>query len=402
MSNRKNSVKNSSSVVTIGLLWHSLSSGNLGVGALTESNIAIVRKVAESMGLHLHFLVLGTGDDNLISLTDELLQAGHQIQNHKIRVFRKNFRALIRRCDLVLDIGEGDSFSDIYGLKRFLFYWLSKNIVCSLNIPLVLSPQTIGPFETVIARLLAKQVMLRCYRIFARDHLSSEYLAALGVTGNTDEAIDVAFRLPFVRQHYETKKVNVGINVSALLFNGGYTSNNQFGLSIDYADTIKKLIAEFCNKPEVQVHLISHVIVPEFPIEDDFSVSKKLAEEFPNVIVAPQFSRPGDAKSYISGMDYFFGARMHACIAAFSAGVPVIPMAYSRKFNGLFESLDYHNVADCKKDEQSKIIKQIVDGFSNREQLKTEVEQSLTKVNDKIGGYEQVLSEFLSGFKDSK
>ena len=32
---------------------------------------------------------------------------------------------------------------------------------------------------------------------------------------------------------------------------------------------------------------------------------------------------------------------MHSTIAAFSAAVPVIPFSYSRKFEGLFESLDY-------------------------------------------------------------
>ena len=44
--------------VRIGLLWHSVSSGNLGVGALTLGNIAIVRQVAERMGLVPHFVVM--------------------------------------------------------------------------------------------------------------------------------------------------------------------------------------------------------------------------------------------------------------------------------------------------------------------------------------------------------
>ena len=54
-----------------------------------------------------------------------------------------------------------------------------------------------------------------------------------------------------------------------------------------------------------------------------------LHEIFPNTIVAPYFATPMEAKSYISGMDLFIGARMHATIAAISAGVPVIPFSYS-------------------------------------------------------------------------
>ena len=56
-----------------------------------------------------------------------------------------------------------------------------------------------------------------------------------------------------------------------------------------------------------------------------------------------------EAKSYISKMDLFIGARMHATIAALSAGIPVIPFSYSRKFEGLFNSLDYPYVVEGTK-----------------------------------------------------
>ena len=36
--------------ITIGLLWHSLNSGNLGVGALTLANASIARRVATELG----------------------------------------------------------------------------------------------------------------------------------------------------------------------------------------------------------------------------------------------------------------------------------------------------------------------------------------------------------------
>ncbi|MGJ7723542.1 polysaccharide pyruvyl transferase family protein [Escherichia coli] len=39
------------------------------------------------------------------------------------------------------------------------------------------------------------------------------------------------------------------------------------------------------------------------------------------VVVAERFTNPITAKSYISSIDFFTGARMHATIAAFSAGV---------------------------------------------------------------------------------
>lgn len=65
------------------------------------------------------------------------------------------------------------------------------------------------------------------------------------------------------------------------------------------------------------------------------------AAEFPGSVLAPAFASPSEAKSYIAGMDFFMGARMHACITALLSGVPVVPMAYSLKFEGLFGSLDW-------------------------------------------------------------
>lgn len=378
--------------VTVGLLWHSLTSGNLGVGALTESNIAIVRKTAEALGMRVCFIVLGTASQGLEELAVELRAAGHELEIQRTRVFRRSFRDLVRRCAFVLDIGEGDSFADIYGFKRFFYLWLSKNLVCSLNKPLILSPQTIGPFDGTVARLLATQVMKRCRTVFARDHLSTDYLHRLGLAARIDEATDVAFRLPFERKRFAGEEVvRVGVNVSGLLFNGGYTGGNQFGLSLDYPATIRQLLAEFCQLPGVEVHLVSHVIEPNMPVEDDLAVAKSLAQEFPRVIVASPFVRPSQAKSYIAGLDFFCGARMHACIAAFSSGVPVVPMAYSRKFNGLFGSLGYNHIADCKRDSQDEVIHKIVEAFERRNEIKLAVYNSLNQINQRLARYESCI-----------
>ena len=50
-------------------------------------------------------------------------------------------------------------------------------------------------------------------------------------------------------------------------------------------------------------------------------------------------------------MAAFTGARMHATIASISAGVPVLPFSYSRKFEGLFNTLNYNYMIHGKKDE---------------------------------------------------
>lgn len=52
---------------------------------------------------------------------------------------------------------------------------------------------------------------------------------------------------------------------------------------------------------------------------------------FPECIFPNDFITALDVKNYICNMDILIAPRMHASIAAFSSGVPVLPFAYSRK-----------------------------------------------------------------------
>ena len=116
-----------------------------------------------------------------------------------VRLLRREFSTLMAACDLVVDIGEGDSFTTIYGFKRFFFYWLSKNRVCNAGAPLVLAPQTIGPFDGRLSRWMASRVMHRCEKVFARDDLSRDCLHDLGLADVASDSTDVAFALPYQR-----------------------------------------------------------------------------------------------------------------------------------------------------------------------------------------------------------
>jgi polysaccharide pyruvyl transferase WcaK-like protein len=385
-------------VITVGLLWHSISSDNLGVGALTESQIAICQAAAVRAGVDVNYLIFGTTGGKHYPPPGVPIHIGSRISIKQILLGNSPFLKELDQCDLILDIGEGDSFADIYGIKRFIFLIVSKIAVLAKRKPLILSPQTIGPFDHWLPRKLATAVMRRCTQVFARDGLSSNYLAACGVKGNTTEVIDVAFRLPFTRPAVQaTNKVQIGINVSGLLFSGGYTEKNQFGLTLEYPNLIRELLREWTNDPQNEVWLIPHVIPDEFPIEDDRIAIDSLLNEFPNAKRAPNFNSPSEAKSFIAGMEFMTGARMHACIAAFSTGVPVVPLAYSRKFNGLFSSLNYPWVADGKSMNTSDAFKMIMDGYNKRELLKNQIADGNQTANRLLQKYEDYIALCMSG-----
>lgn len=382
-------------VITIGLLGHSAGSENLGVGALTVANLAILRDVARDLGIEARFVLfawrerlenyLGAPDVELITL--------------RVREAVSPWGRLAReiaRCDIVLDIGGGDSFADIYGRNRFLTQILTKTQALIAGKPLVLSPQTLGPFDRGWSRVLARAVLRRAALVCSRDAMSVAYLREIGFDGPVVQATDVALRLPYTPPAPRTDgRVRVGVNVSGLLFNGGYSKDNMFKLGVDYPELNRRILGMFADRPECEVYLVPHVISDVVRIEDDRAVSRQLVAEDPRLRMAPDFANPSAAKSFIAGLDFFTGARMHACIAAFSSGVPVVPLAYSRKFAGLFDALGYPHVADCRTDSAEVILEKLASGFDGRAALQATIGLAMAEGARRLALYSDAVARCL-------
>jgi polysaccharide pyruvyl transferase WcaK-like protein len=174
-----------------------------------------------------------------------------------------------------------------------------------------------------------------------------------------------------------------------------------FSLKMEYGEMIRTLIARLKAHPEApKIFLVPHVFASQdtesIGVEDDREAALTLQNEDPDLTVAPQFESPQAAKSYIAGLDFFAGARMHACIAAFSSGVPVIPMAYSRKFAGLFGSLGYDRTVDCTQEDSASIVEKVITGFEARQTLLKEQRPALALGLEKLAGYERALEDLIA------
>jgi colanic acid/amylovoran biosynthesis protein len=300
--------------------------------------------------------------------------------------------------DCVLDIGGGDSFADIYGAKRFGFLWLSKAMAITRRVPLLLSPQTIGPFTRQPQSALAAWAMRHAELVVARDPMSFDAARRMAPSAKVTQAVDVAFALPYERRTKADLAIKeIGVNVSGLLFNGGYSGANEFGMQVDYAAYTRALIAALLTRPKTSVQLICHVNSDALPQDDDRRVADRLAAEFPGVVRVIEFASPSAAKSYISGLDFLIAARMHACIAAFSSGVPVIPVAYSRKFTGLFEGvLGYDHLVPVTGMDADAALAFTLDRLDRREELSADIARGAANVADLLDLYRQELTRLFA------
>lgn len=374
------------------MLWHSANSGNLGVGALTVANLAVAREVAAEFGLKPQFTIIGMRDAEIRYLAPD--EAEDYGVDTRALLSPSGCWSVIGRQDCLLDIGGGDSFADIYGAKRFAYLWLTKVFAFAQRRPLLMSPQTIGPFTKFPYRSLARYVLERSAAVVARDEISLKFLNDIAPKANGVLSADVAFALPYEdrsAQRGVSGKIRVGVNVSGLLLHEAQTGSNRFGLEADYAVLTRRFIADLLARPDVEVHVLTHVVASTSGRDDDGWAADEIAREFPTVVRVADFKTPSEAKSYISGLDFLVAGRMHACIGAFSSGTPVVPVAYSRKFAGVFGMLDYNWGVPTKGIGTDEAVQYLHECLAHRDKMAADQVRGMAKVNGLLESYRQEL-----------
>ena len=310
----------------------------------------------------------------------------------------------IQQSDIAAAISGGDSFSDVYGLGRFMYVSLPQLLVILLGKKLVLLPQTIGPFRSSLSQFVARYILRKAHRVYARDTHSLQRLEGLLGAGRIPEkcefCYDVAFTLdpiPPVQPNVvgfslegERRSKLVGINISGLLFAGGSTRNNRFGLNSDYKELVYRLIDLMICKKGAAVLLVPHVFGAEVGSESDSLVCEQvfsmLGEKYKGRIGLVRGNYDQNQIKHIIGLcDFFVGSRMHACIAAVSQGVAAVSIAYSDKFLGVMESIGVASVVvDARKLGTDEILEAIDQSYEERALIHRHLEKKMPEVKDSV------------------
>lgn len=367
---------------TIGLFGLTFNSGNKGCAALAYSFLDILNK------LNINDYVIKV----FTYLPNE--QINEKYYNDKMEIIQYSMSTVqdilklkkdIKKCDVIFDFTEGDSFSDIYGIQRAIKVCLNKELALKNKVPLVLGPQTYGPYNNGLIKKWVKRIVKKSRYVCARDKKSAEVLKNL--TGKEfDYYTDIAFALEPTGIEYKlSSSKKVGLNISSLLMGGGYTRDNQFNLTVNYREYVDKLIERINNELGYEIHCIPHVISTAYDsLENDYRACNLIKEKYENVIVSDKFETPMEAKQYISQMDVFIGARMHATVGAFSMGVPTIPFSYSDKFEGLYNSVGYDYIIHGKEMTTEEAVEKTVEYIKKMDDLKKSVQSSNEIINKRL------------------
>lgn len=377
--------------INIGLLGTVINNSNMGCVALTYSVIILLEEISNKIKTEFNYFIFENIPDK--SKTD-LLEKNLNITPGKIKTFPVSFfyrnisklhhfiscidmNKAINNCDIFLDITEGDSFTDIYGSKRFLNTVNIKQRIIKKQKKLILGPQTYGPFQNKENLDIAIKIIKEADCVISRDELSALYINQF-TSKNIVIGTDLAFLLPYNKTKYKknTGKIKIGINISSLLVKNKTDSSDVcFKLKTDYELYLKRVLDFFDKSNIYDVYVIPHVG------DDGGNLYRKI---YKNFIYIDRFESPIEAKSIISQMDIFIGARMHATIAAISSGVATIPNAYSRKFKGVFDNIGYPYCVDLENLTTDVSVKMTIDMINNFKELSNKAKLIKSSVNKKL------------------
>lgn len=250
-------------------------------------------------------------------------------------------RERIRQYDVILDTGAGDSFTDIYGPKRLLTMLYAQSVAFSEGKPVVMGPQTIGPFSRATTKAAARRSLRRMTTVLARDSESAEY-SRLELRREPDAVVtDVVFALP---RPEATQNYDVLLNVSGLLwFSDAHVGSQR------YQSLVRDLVTVLAHEGR-HVSLLAHVVNP-VSIADDRAAIDELRRQVSSIdqVIVP--ATLTEVRAAVTGARVVIGSRMHACLNALSSGTPAIPWAYSRKFAPLFRDIGWNHSLDLRTDE---------------------------------------------------
>jgi len=356
------------------VLWADNNSPNLGVRALGTGTTSLVHRVwpdaditFQNYGHRAPELPVG----RLRSLGRERITG------------RLGMQRWLSEFDLVIDTRSGDSFSDMYGLRRLAVMCTVSEFASQAGVPVVLGPQTIGPFATRSARVLARRSLTRATVTMARDPASAECSTHLGRPVDA-VTTDVVFAIDRPRV---TKTRDVIFNISGLLWH-----DNPHVDSVRYRDVVTQVYRSLVSEGR-EVALLAHVGATttgpsgtpgsgnsgnsdnDIPAIQEFA---RLVAPDSEIIIPTGLS---DVRSSIASARVVIGSRMHACLNGLSVGVPAVPLSYSRKFAPLLEGLGWRHTVDLRGNDVrvTDVLRQV-----NGRSLTTDVAEVLERAHSSL------------------
>jgi polysaccharide pyruvyl transferase WcaK-like protein len=288
----------------------------------------------------------------------------------------------LKNADLLFNVGGGNirsGFSD-----KFVIYTICK----IFGKPVIVSGQTIGPFDKRISKKIAGFFLNKVDVITLRDTMSINVLEYLGVCKPIiKETADDAVLLPAisteeVKTIFLSEKIKeyhplIGINTNAYL--KSVLPNRYYELN-----KIKQVLADVADRLIFELGARIVFIPMDYNADSDDRVDAyevlELMEHKDKASVIIKGYDDHTLKGIIGQLDVGIGLRYHFIVFATTMQVPTIGMYlgeyYKMKIRGILELMEQGKYArDFEKTSPEEVVELIKDTLQNKEEIKKKLEE---------------------------
>lgn len=302
-------------------------------------------------------------------------------------------------ADLVLSCGGGN----FYGQRRIdiALIWsiITLGFASALRKPVVMLPQSIGPVEGFVQKLLLRSMLRSSKRILLREERSQACVRALGAHERAVVLPDLAFGLPSAvgdqmleRQLEFPNRLRIGVTVMDRA-----AQDPQFTQQQHYEATLVTLLTRLNAQQGALIYIFVQCYGPT-PDQDDRLPARRVFERVrqhtADVVLLETFSDALQIKGAYEQMDCMIGTRMHTGILALTANVPVTLIAYQPKTFGMMQLFGLEEFCcDINEIGDTVLFARVQKMIASRHDLQRQIKAQMLIVRDQLSGWEKYLQD---------
>lgn len=257
--------------------------------------------------------------------------------------YRPEIMHLMSKCDVIVSCSD-ENFKESASLLPIRAYWLATwwSLLSSktwiilvarwLRKPVVMFPNSIGPFRTSIGRILSRMALNSCSSVLIRDRASYAIAAELGIKSRKVLTSDTALLLKGSNRQRLGKAV---VGVCAGLYSKSLSDEKMQEYVSAHVEALDRVIEDLG---------VSIVFLPHYVTgfqEDDLSISQMIRgrmrhQDRTSIIEVKTIE---EFKSLVGSTDLVVSSKMHPCVLAASSFVPSLCIAYDHKQTEFFSSI---------------------------------------------------------------
>jgi len=271
--------------------------------------------------------------------------------------YRREVMEHVKDCDLVISHSD-ESFKESASLLPLNPYWVITwwsmliartweiLVAKSFGKPVVMFPNSVGPFRTWIGRSLSRLSLGNCDHVLIRDSISYEIVNKLGIKAPKSLTFDTALLFSPPHKNVLDDFPRPLMGVSPGIYSHSLSREEVRNYIMAHVKALDAAIEKYGFFVVFLPHYVSGF---EY---DDLEVCKLILHKMKNKnrVKIVSASTVEEFKLFLNQMDMVISSKMHPAVLAASGFVPMLCIAYDHKQTSFFERL---NMIDCTLDIRS-------------------------------------------------